>query len=256
MNSYVTFHDLWIHIWIHVYEEYREIIPEFMCTKVPDVRHRRVGIYSFCRRWQPPKLQHSGRRVRRRACWPAAGPASIYDLHLHVPMFLARNMSEYASCTTYVPIMFCSCMEHDIHVSVMLQTCSTVPVMFHLLVPACSDRDMFFFARHVSAFSVHVWNMTWTWLEHDWKMIHVLAFCLMFLPCSTHTSGNLPLVNIVDIYKYHIYLNVFWISRYPYTNRNIHLLMGHIQYWISINISLNIYINIYKYLFFWNNDLN
>ena len=41
MNSYVTFHDLWIHIWIHVYEEYdseeyREIIPEIMCTKVPD----------------------------------------------------------------------------------------------------------------------------------------------------------------------------------------------------------------------------
>ena len=28
----------WIHIliWIHVYEEYREIIPEIMCTKVPD----------------------------------------------------------------------------------------------------------------------------------------------------------------------------------------------------------------------------
>ena len=38
MNSYATFHDLWIHIWIHVYEEYREIIPEFMCTKVPDGR--------------------------------------------------------------------------------------------------------------------------------------------------------------------------------------------------------------------------
>ena len=38
MNSYATFHDLWIHIWIHVYEEYREIIPEFMCTKVPDVQ--------------------------------------------------------------------------------------------------------------------------------------------------------------------------------------------------------------------------
>ena len=38
MNSYVTFHDLWIHIWIHVYEEYRKIIPEFMCTKVPDVQ--------------------------------------------------------------------------------------------------------------------------------------------------------------------------------------------------------------------------
>ena len=36
MNSYVTFHDLWIHIWIHVYEEYREIIPEFGCVKVPD----------------------------------------------------------------------------------------------------------------------------------------------------------------------------------------------------------------------------
>ena len=38
MNSYVTFHDLWIHIWIHVYEEYREIIPEFRCTKVPDAQ--------------------------------------------------------------------------------------------------------------------------------------------------------------------------------------------------------------------------
>ena len=36
MNSYVIFHDLWIHIWIRVYEEYREIIPEFGCTKVPD----------------------------------------------------------------------------------------------------------------------------------------------------------------------------------------------------------------------------
>ena len=37
MNSYVTFHNLWIHIWIHVYEEYRGIIPEIMCTKIPDV---------------------------------------------------------------------------------------------------------------------------------------------------------------------------------------------------------------------------
>ena len=36
MNSYATFRDLWIYIWIHVYEEYREIIPEIMCTKVPD----------------------------------------------------------------------------------------------------------------------------------------------------------------------------------------------------------------------------
>ena len=37
MNSYATFHDLWlgIHTWIYVYE-YREIIPEIMCTKVPD----------------------------------------------------------------------------------------------------------------------------------------------------------------------------------------------------------------------------
>ena len=31
MISYVAFHDL------HLYEEYREIIPEIMCTKVPDV---------------------------------------------------------------------------------------------------------------------------------------------------------------------------------------------------------------------------
>ena len=30
MISYVAFHDL------HLYEEYREIIPEIMCTKVPD----------------------------------------------------------------------------------------------------------------------------------------------------------------------------------------------------------------------------
>ena len=39
MNSYETFHDLWIHIWIHtdIYEEYCEIIPEIMWTKVPDV---------------------------------------------------------------------------------------------------------------------------------------------------------------------------------------------------------------------------
>ena len=36
MKSYATFHDLWIHMWIHVYEEYCEIIPEIMCTKVPD----------------------------------------------------------------------------------------------------------------------------------------------------------------------------------------------------------------------------
>ena len=34
--EYATFHDLWIRIWIHSYEEYREIIPEIMCTKVPD----------------------------------------------------------------------------------------------------------------------------------------------------------------------------------------------------------------------------
>ena len=50
MNSYVTFHDLWIHIWIHVYEEYREIIPEFMCTKVPDEQpQRRGGAGQSCR---------------------------------------------------------------------------------------------------------------------------------------------------------------------------------------------------------------
>ena len=36
MNSYVTFHDLRIHIRIHVYEIFCEIIPEIMCTKVPD----------------------------------------------------------------------------------------------------------------------------------------------------------------------------------------------------------------------------
>ena len=47
MNSYVTFHDLWIHIRIHVYEEYREIIPQIMCTKVPHVyvyRQMEVGV--------------------------------------------------------------------------------------------------------------------------------------------------------------------------------------------------------------------
>ena len=44
MNSYVTFHDLWIHIWIHVYEEYREIIPEFRCTKVPDVEMIEINL--------------------------------------------------------------------------------------------------------------------------------------------------------------------------------------------------------------------
>ena len=37
MNSYATFHNLWIHMWIHVYEAHREIIPEIMGTKVPDV---------------------------------------------------------------------------------------------------------------------------------------------------------------------------------------------------------------------------
>ena len=36
MNSYATFQDLWIRIWIHAYEEYREIIPEIKCSKVPD----------------------------------------------------------------------------------------------------------------------------------------------------------------------------------------------------------------------------
>ena len=36
MNSYATFQDLWIRIWIHVHEEYREIIPEIKCSKVPD----------------------------------------------------------------------------------------------------------------------------------------------------------------------------------------------------------------------------
>ena len=36
MNSHATFHDLWIQIWIHLYEEYSEIIHEIMCTKVPD----------------------------------------------------------------------------------------------------------------------------------------------------------------------------------------------------------------------------
>ena len=44
MNSYVTFRDLWIHLWIHVYEEYREIIPEFRCTKVPDDQSRERAI--------------------------------------------------------------------------------------------------------------------------------------------------------------------------------------------------------------------
>ena len=37
MNSYATFHDLRIQIWIHVYEEYSEITPEIMGSKVPDV---------------------------------------------------------------------------------------------------------------------------------------------------------------------------------------------------------------------------
>ena len=38
MISYATFHDLRIHVWIHVYDKYREITgtPEIMCTKVPD----------------------------------------------------------------------------------------------------------------------------------------------------------------------------------------------------------------------------
>ena len=36
MNSYATFLVAWIHIWIHENEEYREIIPEIMWTKVPE----------------------------------------------------------------------------------------------------------------------------------------------------------------------------------------------------------------------------
>ena len=44
MNSYATFHDLWIQVWIHVCEEYHEIIPEIMGTKIPDeIRLRRRG---------------------------------------------------------------------------------------------------------------------------------------------------------------------------------------------------------------------
>ena len=30
MNSYATFHDLWIRTWLRVYEEYHEIIPEII----------------------------------------------------------------------------------------------------------------------------------------------------------------------------------------------------------------------------------
>ena len=45
-TAYATFHGLWIHIWIHVYEEYCEIIPEIMCTKVPDVQE----LYRGCPR--------------------------------------------------------------------------------------------------------------------------------------------------------------------------------------------------------------
>ena len=37
IKSYAAFHDLWIQIWIDVYEEYSEIMPEIMCTKVSDV---------------------------------------------------------------------------------------------------------------------------------------------------------------------------------------------------------------------------
>ena len=36
VNSYTTIHVLWIHIWNHVYEEFCEIIPEIMCTKVSE----------------------------------------------------------------------------------------------------------------------------------------------------------------------------------------------------------------------------
>ena len=43
MNTYATFHDLWIHVGIHVYEEYREIVPEIMCTKVPDEQEKVNG---------------------------------------------------------------------------------------------------------------------------------------------------------------------------------------------------------------------
>ena len=46
MNSYATFHDLWIHFWINVYEEYREIIPEIMYDKVPDVKMQHK--FSYC----------------------------------------------------------------------------------------------------------------------------------------------------------------------------------------------------------------
>ena len=38
MNSYATFHDLRIQIWIHIYNEYCEIIPENMGTNVPDMQ--------------------------------------------------------------------------------------------------------------------------------------------------------------------------------------------------------------------------
>ena len=36
INSYATFHDLWIQIWFHVYEENCEIMPEIIDTKVPN----------------------------------------------------------------------------------------------------------------------------------------------------------------------------------------------------------------------------
>ena len=38
MNSYATFHNLWIHMRIYLHEEYHEIIPDIMCSKVPDAQ--------------------------------------------------------------------------------------------------------------------------------------------------------------------------------------------------------------------------
>ena len=58
---HIRFHNLWIPIWIYVYEEYREIIPEIMCTKVPDECQLTYGLtenYSrtqdmsrYCQTW-------------------------------------------------------------------------------------------------------------------------------------------------------------------------------------------------------------
>ena len=101
---------LWIHIWIHVIEEYREIIPEIMCTKVPD------GWPVDCWLWRVPEqdndqqqvtLPHceeaSSRRVPGLQCRRRLPGFNIIDTLLPVP---CCGVTVTAQCATWKVLLF------------------------------------------------------------------------------------------------------------------------------------------------------